>query len=423
MAISAARLSMVQRIKQQHKAAAAEEVRVEQFRPHDLRSIRRAVMVIAILAVGAVVWAAESILVPTALGVVVALILTPMVSALEKLRIPTSIASVLVVIMAVALIASAVAVLRPGVARWIDNAPQIARTIEQKIQPVRSWLASLEAASSRFEKLTNTGNTPAVVTRTDEGGSIIETAPAALAQTFYVIALALFIMNVRKVYRKRLILLSRDRADRLRVARIMNESFEQVSEYLFTMMCVGIGVGVATAIAFAIAGIDSPLIWGLAFGVGSLIPYIGPTSVILICALAQFATQPTLADAAVAPLLLLAINTIEANFVTPLLVSRRTAVSAIAIFLTIALFVWLWGPAASIVAVPMLILFAAIAKHVPALQPYAVLLQAENGNTSEIGNPARHQFFAEIEGNENEQPKTWFDVVRTAVSGRHGNAA
>jgi predicted PurR-regulated permease PerM len=419
MGISAARLSTVQRIKQQHKAAAAEEARVEPFRPHDLRSIRRAVMVIAILAVGAVVWAAESILVPTALGVVLALILTPMVSALERLRVPTSVASVLVVVMAVALIASAVAVLRPGVARWIDNAPQITRTIEQKMQPIRNWLASLEAASSRFEKLTNTGNTPAVVARTDEGGSIIETAPAALAQTFYVIALSLFIMNVRKVYRKRLILLSRDRADRLRVARIMNESFEQVSEYLFTMMCVGIGVAVATAIAFAIAGIDSPLIWGFAFGIGSLIPYIGPTSVILVCALVQFATQPTLADAAVAPLLLLAINTIEANFVTPLLVSRRTAVSAIAIFLTIALFVWLWGPAASIVAVPMLILFTAIAKHVPTLQPYAVLLQAENSNGTEIENSARHQFFAETEADANGRPKTWLDIVRTAVNGRH----
>ena len=418
--ISAARLSTVQRLKQQ-RAASAEDLESDPQRAHDLKSIRRAVMVIAILAVGAVVWAAESILVPTALGVVLALILTPMVSALERIRIPTSVASLMVVVMAVALIASGVAVLKPGVQRWIDNAPQIARAVEQKIQPMRAWLASFEAASSRLEKLTNMGNASAVVARTDDGGSILETAPAALAQTFFVVALALFIMNVRKVYRKRFILLSRDRADRLRVARIMNESFEQVSEYLFTMMCVGIGVAAVTSLVFAIAGIDSPLIWGLAFGVGSLIPYIGPTSVILVCVLVQFATQPTLADAAVAPAILLAINTVEANFITPLLVSRRTAVSAIAIFLTIALFVWLWGPAASIVAVPMLILFTAIAKHVPSLQPYAVLLQAEGGNASEIGNPARHQFFTGAAANEEE--KTWFNYVRNAVDGRRRKAA
>jgi predicted PurR-regulated permease PerM len=377
-------------------------------------------MVIAILACGAVVWAAESILVPTALGVVLALILSPPVATLERVNIPTSIASVLIVLMSVALIASTVAVLKPGVERWIDNAPQIARAVEQKVQPIKNWLASFQAASSRLEKLTNVGP-PQVVARTDDGGSILETAPAALAQTFYVVALALFLLNVRKVYRKRLILLSRDRGDRLRVTRIMNESFEQVSQYLFTMMCIGIGVAVATAIAFAIAGIENPLFWGTAFGIASLIPYIGPTSTILICALVQFATEPTLAEAAVGPLLLLGINTIEANFVTPLLVSRRTAVSAIAIFLTVALFVWLWGPAASIVAVPMLILFSAVAKHVPALQPYAVLLQAENSNTAEIGNPARFHFFAEVE-NDAPREKTWLDHLRSFFEGKRRSA-
>lgn len=419
--LTAAQLSTVRRIKQQHKAA-AEDATAEDPQSPDLRSIRRAVTVIAILACAAVVWAAESILVPTSLGVVLALLLTPVVSALERARMPTAIASVFVVLMAAALIAATVAVLTPGVERWIDDAPRIARTVEQKMQPIRSWLASFEAASSRFEKLTNVGGQQqAVVARTDDGGSILETAPAVVAQTFYVVALALFIMNVRKVYRKRLILLPRDRADRLRVARIMNESFEQVSEYLFTIMCIAVGVGVVTALAFAIAGIDSPLFWGFAFGIGSLIPYIGPTSVILMCALVQFATQPTLADAAVAPFILLAINTIESNFVTPLLVSRRTAVSAIAIFLTIALFVWLWGPAASIVAVPMLILFSAVAKHVPSLRPYAILLLVENGNTADIDGSARPQFLAADDPSARE--RTWFDYMSERLGARRGQAA
>jgi len=417
--VSAARLSMVQRLKEQHRGRSADGDGTESRHPNDLKSIRRAVMVIAVLACGAVVWAAESILVPTAMAVVLALILTPMVSTLEKARIPTSIATVLVMILAVSLIAGAVAVLKPGVERWIDNAPQIARTVEKKIEPIRGWLASFQAASSRLEKLTDVTPLGAVVARTDDGGSILETAPAALAQTFFVIALALFFMNVRKVYRKRLILLSRNRSDRLRVARILNESFEQVSQYLFIMLCISVGVAIVTAIAFAIAGIENPMFWGFAFGIGSLIPYIGPTGVILTCALVQFATQPTLADAAVAPIILVAINTLEANFITPLLVSRRTAVSAIAIFLTIALFVWLWGPAASIVAVPILILFTAIAKHVPSLHPYAILLQAENSTATEISNPARYQFFTE---DETEQ-RTWLDYVRAAIEGKGRKAA
>src|SRR5262245_50412648 len=93
---SAARMSMVQRLKEHHKESrAADDTSVDPARTNDLRSIRRAIMVIAILACGAVVWAAQSILVPTALGVILALILNPLVSVLERIRIPTMVASIL----------------------------------------------------------------------------------------------------------------------------------------------------------------------------------------------------------------------------------------------------------------------------------------------------------------------------------------
>ena len=82
---------------------------------------------------------------------------------------------------------------------------------------------------------------------------------------------------------------------------------------------------------------------------------------------------------------------------------------------------WLWGPAASIVAVPMLILFSAVAKHVPALQPYAVLLQAESSNAAEISNPARFHFFAEVE--DDAPTKTWLDYLRSIFDGKRRSAA
>jgi hypothetical protein len=42
----------------------------------------------------------------------------------------------------------------------------------------------------------------------------------------------------------------------------------------------------------------------------------------------------------------------------------------------------------------LLILFSAIAKNVPALRPFAVLLQAEGENAEEFTNPARFRFFS-----------------------------
>jgi hypothetical protein len=61
----------------------------------------------------------------------------------------------------------------------------------------------------------------------------------------------------------------------------------------------------------------------------------------------------------------------------------------------------------------LLVLFNAVAKHVPSLQPYAVLLQAENSHPDEIGNAARFQFFSE-----NGRRETWLSQLRALAQGK-----
>lgn len=403
--LSAGELASVQRIKEKVKAQAKESA-VPETSEDNATTIRGPLILISVLLTGAALWAAQAIVVPTVMAVVLALVLTPIVARLEAWHLPTSVATFVVVLIAAAMLAGTALALAPGVADWMRRAPEISRTVERKLQPFKEGLATVQEASHQLEKITNVGGDGSkVVVAPDAGGSILETAPGAVAQTLYVVVLALFLIGSRKIFRKRLVLLSSERENRLRVLRIMNESLDQVSAYLFTLMCVSIGLALVTAVCFWIAGIEYALLWGVAFGIACIIPYLGPTAVIVICALVQFATQETLADAAVAPLILLAINTVESNLVTPMLVSRRTSVSALAIFVAVASFVWLWGPAASILAVPILILFHAIAKHVPSLQPYAILLQAENDETPVSPSAPKKRFATE--GDASQEPRTW----------------
>jgi hypothetical protein len=97
--------------------------------------------------------------------------------------------------------------------------------------------------------------------------------------------------------------------------------------------------------------------------------------------------------------------------VTPWLVSRRVAVSSIAIFLTVTFFLWLWGAFAAIVAVPLLILFSAVARHVPSLEPFAVLLLPEHASSNEVTETPRARFFAQEE-RDAEVKKPWWKVPR-----------
>ena len=60
---------------------------------------------------------------------------------------------------------------------------------------------------------------------------------------------------------------------------------------------------------------------------------------------------------------------------------------------------------------PLLILFSAVAKHVPSLQPYAVLLQAESNHPEEIKNAARMRFFAD----DPDERATWFGYAKSVL--------
>ncbi len=169
------------------------------------------------------------------------------------------------------------------------------------------------------------------------------------------------------------------------MARICRDVNIRVSGYLFTLSLINMGLALVTAGCFYAARIPDALLWGIAFGLFNFVPIIGPTTIIVGAAVVGFATADTIAQALAPPLILLALNTIEANLVQPWLLSRRIVISPVAIFLTIVTLVWMWGPAAAITAVPGLIFFHTIALHVPGLRPVGILLASEGVPTVRRG--------------------------------------
>lgn len=381
---------------QARKAAAA--ALPEPGEPAFPRSAHVSLIILAVIACGVAAWAMQDFLMPTATGVVLALALAPIVAGLERLGLPTVAASIVVIVSIGAIIAGTAVAVAPGVSELIKDAPQIARTIERKARPLKEWLGTVQAATDKLDEMSKIpggeGAAQAAAPAQSSGGAVMELAPKVIGQAIYAFVLALFLISVREPYRKRIILLPSGREQRLRVARVMNESLAQVSHYLFIMTIINAGVAVAAALAFTVLGIPYAVVWGVAFGIASYIPYVGPTATIALCALTQLVAAPSIGEAIVAPMVLVCINFIESTFVTPWLVSRRIAVSSLGVFLTVAMFGWLSGPFAAVVAVPILILFSAVARHVPGLEPFAILLLAENETNIEAKKTGMEKLFA-----------------------------
>jgi predicted PurR-regulated permease PerM len=345
----------------------------------DIKIIRNSAVCIVILAIIAAMIAWADLLAPTAIAGTLALVLAPAASALERLKVPAGAAAVLTVVAAVFLIAAAVFALTPQVSGWVTEAPKIAQSIEDKLRPLTSQIAALERFSNELAQAVSSEATVSSVNTSD--GFLIRaarTAPSVVETTVYVTILTIFLLAYRRHYTIQLILLPRTFQNRLRMARICRDVRSRVSGYLFILSLINIGLAAVTTICFTLAGISNAYMWGIAFGAFNYIPIIGPTSVIVVALIIGIATSDSIAMGLVPALILIGLNTIEANLVQPYLLSRRIVISPIWIFLMVVILVWMWGAAAAITAVPMLILFHTVAQHMPGLRAVAFMLTTEN---------------------------------------------
>ena len=360
----------------------------------DLRAMRIALTVLVIIAALALAAAAADLLAPTAIAVTLALVLAPVARGIERLGLPAGLASVVAVLSAVAVIGSSAVALAPEAANLIARAPGIAQSIERKLRPVTRQIAAFERASNQIARSLPVGAARSVTVAGDGLFlSVARRAPSVVENGIYVTVLTIFLLACRRRYTDQLILFPKTYANRVRMARICRDVQHKVSGYLFVLAVINTGLALITALCFYLAGIGDPLLWGIAFGIMNFIPFIGPTLVILAAAIFGFATADTIPHALAPPLILLGLNTIEANLVQPWLLSRRIVISPVAIFLTVVTLVWLWGPLAAITAVPLLIFFHTVALQVPALQRVGYLLGTEDRQTKKITpNPRRTEW-------------------------------
>ena len=99
-------------------------------------------------------------------------------------------------------------------------------------------------------------------------------------------------------------------------------------------------------------------------GALNYIIYIGPFAMVLILlgvGLASF-FNPLAILAPVAAYL--ALDFMEAHFVTPMTLGRRLTLNPFVVFLSLAFWLWLWGPIGGFIAVPALLVAYAVVKHV-----------------------------------------------------------
>lgn len=330
------------------------------------------VIVMGVLALGAILHLAEAVLAPVTLAVVVGLMFGPFADRLERLGLPPTISAGIVVFTFLVLIMVFATAFAVPLSDWVARLPIIWERVQQVVADWRGVVDSIMSIGDQLKELT--GDDTSMEVTVDEGNpatNLAVLAPGVIGQVLIFLASLYFYLASRHAIRAAVLRTCINRRLRWRTAHIFRDTENFVSRYLISITCINIGLGVFVALAMLALGVPSPLLWGLLAGTLNYVVYIGPAlmSVILLgVGLVSYDAFPQILYPAGAYLLL---NMIEAQFITPSVLGRQLTISPFIVFLTLVYWLWMWGPIGGFVGVPILLIISVSLNHILPLLPGA----------------------------------------------------
>ena len=172
--------------------------------------------------------------------------------------------------------------------------------------------------------------------------------------------------------------------DKRNATRISYDIERKLSNYLFTITLINAALGITIGVAMWLLGMPNPILFGVLAFVFNFVPYIGAIVGVAIAALVGLLTFDHTGAALLPALAYLTLTIIEGQFATPYFVGRRLEMNPVVIFLSVALWAWLWSIVGMLVAVPLLVAVRTFCEHIPRLQAFGTFLSArgsENVNS------------------------------------------
>ncbi|MBB3770430.1 putative PurR-regulated permease PerM [Angulomicrobium tetraedrale] len=330
------------------------------------RATQVAIIVTAVIVLAAAMVVARAVLVPIVAAVIIGSVIGPAMEAMARRGVPTPLGSALIVAMLGGLLYGAAVILAAPLADWTARAPEIGAIVQDRFAALKPALHTVSSFVETIESIGRAAEPPMTVRLADSRmlESALGLVTPAIGELILFTGSLVFFLAGRIQIKRRLVQAIGPRSTRLAALRVFREIEDRLGAYLVTATFINIGLGVATTLITWALGLPSPLLWGALAGLLNYIPYLGPAVMALILAVAGIVSFPGIVQALLPAAAFVALTSIEGHVLTPLIISRRVSLNPFAVFLSMALWTWLWGPAGTFLAVPLLIAAMALADGV-----------------------------------------------------------
>lgn len=305
------------------------------------------------IAIFIVLHQAKALFAPLLAAILLGVVLTPLSELWKKLHVPDAIAAFFSVLLALASIFVIILLLEPYISQAISQGPVIQAELRETVVEAQRLLRGLEEISDDVAAAIEPSG------GTNEGAGEGMTLPSLTDALFYAPQFAAqFLIFTGTLY---FFLLTRDAVyDWLSATtapigkRDLRLAAAQVSRYVLTISAINFGFGAVVAVVMYWIGMPSPIVWGLLACLLNFVLYLGPAALIAMLTVTGIVVFEGAASF-LPPAIYIAMNAIEAQFVTPTLVGKSLSVNPLLVFVSLVFWLWLWGPIGGIIVIPLLI--------------------------------------------------------------------
>ena len=328
----------------------------------------KAVWLVAIMGVGAVLYFAQDVFIPVAVALFLALLLTPAVDMLHRWRLRRGFAVALVAFVVFALAAVAINAVWTPATEWLARAPQTMRKIDPRLQPLREMFDRVDDVAQRAGQLTQGGTVvsgpPAIVTPVAGERTAIALTKSFIGSLTVIPLTLFFLLGGPPLLARMGASLSGSEAS-AKALRLTEAIRQEVGRYFGTIALINFGLGCATALCLYALGMPNAILWGVLAAVFNFVPYLGPIAAFFIISIAALLTFDSTGRALAVSGVFLCLHLIEGQLVQPLTVGRRFEVNALVVLLAVWFGYGFWGIPGMLLATPVLVALKVAAQYQP----------------------------------------------------------
>ncbi len=312
-----------------------------------------------VLSIGSVVF------LPLVTAILLSILLSPLADRFAQVGLPNVLASLgaLTVFLMVVLAALAL-VLQPAIALF-DRMPAIAAQVGQRFAELRNEFEWLAIANRELAELMGQSGAREVVLATP---SLLEeiafATPSVLVEVLITFLMAFFMIESRVRMRRHLLFDRASFGSSVKAARVMREVQDRVAAYILTVGAINVCMGIVVALGAWLLGVEAPIMWGGLAAILNFVPYVGPLAMTGLLATFGIGTSETLLLGLIPAAAYIALNTVEANVVTPSILGARFTMNPVMILIAFSYFTWIWGIPGALLSVPILLTLTALFDHI-----------------------------------------------------------